>query len=164
MGPFAGNPNPLVRVGAVQLYLATLVVINFLLTVVLLEKRNAFQLLHTSDERYRNFIEHSSEAVWRVELSRADGSQPAGGRSNRVACSLMPTVAESNLTYLRMNREIGVSEADARQWRADMPWFAMFISILVRRRRIRAIRWTACSSPCLSIGTQQRPTSPDFAA
>jgi signal transduction histidine kinase len=52
LGPFAGDSNPFVRVGAVQLYLATLVVINFLLTVVLLEKRNAFQLLRTSDERY----------------------------------------------------------------------------------------------------------------
>src|SRR5882672_8827067 len=69
LGPFAGDPNPFVRVGAVQLYLATLVVVNFLLTVVLLEKRNAYQLLRTSDERYRNFIEHSSEAVWRLELS-----------------------------------------------------------------------------------------------
>ncbi len=126
LGPFAGNPNPVVRVGATQLYLATLVVINFLLTVVLLEKRNAFQLLHTSDERYRNFIEHSSEAVWRVELARPmDPSLPV---ADQVAwLELHAAVAESNLTYLRLNRQIGVSEADARRWRADAPWFATFI-------------------------------------
>ncbi len=129
LGPFAGDPNPFVRVGAVQLYLATLVVINFLLTVVLLEKRNAFQLLHTSEERYRNFIEHSSEAVWRVELSSPmDPHLPV---DDQIAwLQTHAYIAESNLTYLRMNRDMGVSEADARQWRADMPWFAMFIKHL----------------------------------
>ena len=45
-----------------------------MLTVVLLEMRNAFSQLRTSDERYRNFIEQSSEAVWRIELYSADGS------------------------------------------------------------------------------------------
>jgi signal transduction histidine kinase len=129
LGPFAGDPSPFVRVGAVQLYLATLVVINFLLTVVLLEKRNAFQLLHTSDERYRNFIEHSSEAVWRVELSSPmDPHLPV---DDQIAwLKTHADVAESNLTYLRMNRDMGLSEAEARHWRTDMPWFAMFIQHL----------------------------------
>ena len=129
LGPFAGDPNPFVRVGAVQLYLATLVVINFLLTVVLLEKRSAYQQLRTSDERYRNFIEHSSEAVWRVELSSPlDPHLPVGDQIAWLQTHAY--VAESNLTYLRMNRDMGLSEADARQWRADMPWFAMFIQHL----------------------------------
>jgi signal transduction histidine kinase len=129
LGPFAGDPNPFVRVGAVQLYLATLVVINFLLTVVLLEKRNAYQLLHTSEERYRNFIEHSSEAVWRVELSSPmDPHLPV---HDQIAwLQTHAYVAESNLTYLRMNREMGRSETEAHQWRTDMPWFAMFIQHL----------------------------------
>ncbi len=129
LGPFAGDPSPFVRVGAVQLYLATLVVINFLLTVVLLEKKNAYQLLHTSEERYRNFIEHSSEAVWRVELSSPmDPHLPV---AEQIAwLQTHAYVAECNLSYLRMNREMGLSEAEARQWRADMPWFAMFIQHL----------------------------------
>jgi signal transduction histidine kinase len=129
LGPFAGDPNPFVRVGAVQLYLAALVVINFLLTVVLLEKKNAYQLLHTSEERYRNFIEHSSEAVWRVELALPlDPHLPV---ADQIAwLQTHAYVAESNLTYLRMNRDMGLSEAQARQWRADTPWFAMFIQRL----------------------------------
>ena len=129
LGPFAGDPSPFVRVGAVQLYLATLVVINFLLTVVLLEKRNAFQLLHTSEERYRNFIEHSSEAVWRVELaSPMDPNLPV---DDQIAwLQTHAYVAESNLTYLRMNRDMGLSDSEAREWRADMPWFAMFLKHL----------------------------------
>jgi signal transduction histidine kinase len=129
LGPFAGDPNPFVRVGAVQLYLATLVVINFLLTVVLLEKRNAYQLLRASEERYRNFIEHSSEAVWRVELGAPlDPHLPVGDQIAWLQTHAY--VAESNLTYLRMNRDMGLSEAEARQWRADTPWFAMFIQRL----------------------------------
>src|SRR6185437_11980989 len=119
-------PNPFVRVRAVQLYLATLVVINFLLTVVLLEKRNAHLLLHASDERYRNFIEHSSEAIWRVELSSP--MEPSLTAADQVAwLQTHAYVAECNLTYVRMSREMGLSDADARQWRTDMPWFAMFI-------------------------------------
>ena len=129
LGPFAGDSNPFVRVGAVQLYLATLVVINFLLTVVLLEKRNAFQLLHTSDERYRNFIEHSSEAVWRVELSQPmDPNLPMGDQIAWLQAHAY--IAESNLSYLRLNRHMGVPEADARQWRSDAPWVRTFIDHL----------------------------------
>jgi signal transduction histidine kinase len=126
LGPFAGDASPFVRVGAVQLYLATLVVVNFLLTVVLLEKRSAYQLLRTSDERYRNFIEHSSEAVWRVELSEPmDSNLPV---TDQIAwLQKYAYVAESNLTYLRLNRQMGLADGDARQWRNDMPWVRQFI-------------------------------------
>jgi signal transduction histidine kinase len=129
LGPFAGDSNPFVRVGAVQLYLATLVAINFLLTVVLLEKRNAFHLLHTSEERYRNFIEHSSEAVWRVELAQPmDPHLPVGDQIAWLQTHAY--VAESNLSYLRLNRQTGRSDLDAREWRSDAPWVRTFIDHL----------------------------------
>jgi signal transduction histidine kinase len=129
LGPFAGDPSPFVRVGAVQLYLATLVVINFLLTVVLLEKRNAYQLLRTSDERYRNFIEYSSEAVWRVELSEPmDPNLPVAEQSAWLQKHAY--VAESNLTYMRLNRQMGLADGDAGRWRDDMPWVRTFIEHL----------------------------------
>ena len=129
LGPFAGDSNPFVRVGAVQLYLATLAVINFLLAVVLLAKRNAFQQLRTSDERYRNFIAHSYEAVWRVELSQPmDPNLPVGDQIAWLQAHAY--IAESNLSYLRLNRHMGVSEADARQWRSDAPWVRIFIDHL----------------------------------
>jgi signal transduction histidine kinase len=123
LGPFAGDPSPFVRVGAAQLYLATLVAINFLLTVVLLERRNAFQLLRTSDERYRNFIENSAEAVWRIELTAPmDPSLPLGDQIDWLQAHAH--VAESNQTYQRLCRQIGLAEADARRWHAEAPWFA----------------------------------------
>jgi signal transduction histidine kinase len=129
LGPFAGDPEPFVRVGATQLYLATLVAVNFLLAVVLFEKRTAIQFLRTSDERYRNFIEHSSEAVWRIELaSPLDPDLPV---DEQVAwLRAHASVAESNLTYLRLNRQIGVPDMEARLWRADAPWSAIFIQQL----------------------------------
>jgi signal transduction histidine kinase len=126
MGPFAGDPSAFVRVGAVQLYLATLVVINFVLAIVLLEKRNTLQLLRTSGERYQNFVEQSSEAVWRIELRipMAAGlpvsEQIAWLREHAY-------VAECNLVYLQLNRQFGLPETDACLWRADVPWSAIYL-------------------------------------
>ena len=125
-GPFAGDPSPFVRVGAVQLYLATLVAVSFMLSVVLLEMRNALQLLRTSGERYHNFIEQSSEAVWRVELDvPMTADLPA---NERIAWLCEHAyVAEYNLVYLRMNRLLGLPDTDARRWRADVPWSAIYL-------------------------------------
>jgi signal transduction histidine kinase len=128
-GPFASDPNPFVRIGAAQLYLVTLVGVSFLLTVALLERRNAYMLLRTSDERYRNFIEHSSEAVWRIELKQP--MAPTLNVADQVGWLREHAyVAESNLTYLRLNRQIGVPETEDHQFRVDVPWAATFIEHL----------------------------------
>jgi len=129
VGPFAGDPNPFVRVAAVQLYLATLVGISFILTVVLLEMRNALQLLRTSAERYHNFIEQSSEAVWRVEL---DVPMPADLAPPEQIAWLREhaSVAECNRVYLRLSRLLGLPDADAHRWRADVPWSAIYLEHL----------------------------------
>ncbi|HME39505.1 MAG TPA: MASE1 domain-containing protein [Steroidobacteraceae bacterium] len=126
LGPFAGDPNPFVRVGAVQLYLATLVVINFMLSIVLLEMRNTLQLLRTSGERYQNFVEQSSEAVWRIELIVP---MPPGlpGQEQVEWLREHAYVAECNLVYLKLNRLFGLPEADVRLWRADVPWSAIYL-------------------------------------
>jgi signal transduction histidine kinase len=126
LGPFAADPNPFERVGAVQLFLATLAVINFMLTIVLLETRDTLRLLRTSGERYQNFVEQSSEAVWRIELTVP---MPAGLPVNEQIAWLREHahVAECNLVYLRLNRLFGLPEADARLWRADVPWSAIYL-------------------------------------
>jgi signal transduction histidine kinase len=128
-GPFADDPNPFVRVSALQLYLATLIAISFMLTVVLLEMRNALQALRTSGERYHNFIEQSSEAVWRVELAEpmpldlAPQEQIAWLREHA-------QVAEWNLVYQRLSRLYGIPDADSRAWRADVPWSAVYLDYI----------------------------------
>jgi signal transduction histidine kinase len=125
-GPFAGDPNPFVRVGTLQLYLATLLAISFMLTIVLLEMRIALQLLRDSGERYRNFVEQSSEAVWRIEL--AENMSSGLGVDQQIAWFRQHAyVAEYNLVYLKLNRLFGLPEADATLWRADVPWSAIFL-------------------------------------
>jgi signal transduction histidine kinase len=125
-GPFAADPNPFVRVGALQLYLATLVVIAFMLTIVLLEMRNTVQLLRTSGERYHNFIEQSSEAVWRIEL---DVPLPPDLPANEQLAWFREhaKVAECNLLYMRLNRLCGLPEAEDGLWRSDVPWSAVYL-------------------------------------
>lgn len=126
LGPFAGDPSPFVRVGAVQLYLATLVTITFMLTVVLLEMRNAMQELRAGGERYQNFVEQSSEAVWRIEL---DVPMAPGLPVNEQIAWLREHayIAECNLAYLKLNRQFGLPDTDSRLWRADVPWSAIYL-------------------------------------
>jgi signal transduction histidine kinase len=129
LGPFAGDPSPFVRVGAAQLNIAAIVVINFMLTIVLYDMRNAFAQLRTSEERYRHFIEQSSEAVWRIELAvPMDPQLPVADQLAWLQTHAY--IAESNLSYLRLNQQLGLPEGDARQWRADLPWSATFIEHL----------------------------------
>jgi signal transduction histidine kinase len=126
LGPFAGDPRPFVRVDAVQLYLAALVVINLMLAIVLLEMRNTVRQLRTSGERYHNFIEQSSEAVWRIELDVP--MAPDLPVDEQIAWLREHAyVAECNLAYLRFNRLFGLPESDARLWRADVPWSAIYV-------------------------------------
>ncbi|HWG69015.1 MAG TPA: MASE1 domain-containing protein [Steroidobacteraceae bacterium] len=47
-GPFEGDANAFVRVGATQLFLAALVVVDFMLATVLFEMRKAMRQLHTA--------------------------------------------------------------------------------------------------------------------
>ncbi len=129
LGPFAGDPNPLLRVGAVQLYLATLVAVNVLLTIALAGKRMAFQLLRTSGERYRNFVEYSSEAMWRIELELPmDPALPAAEQISWLQTH--GDVAEGNRSYQQLNRDLGLTPSQSRRWRADAPWYDGFIAKL----------------------------------
>lgn len=127
LGPFASDPNPLVRLGALQLYLATLVAVSYMLTVALLETRTTVDLLRASGERYQNFVEQSSEAVWRVELAVP---MPAGKSAAEVAEWLREHayVAECNLVYHRLNKLFGLPDTDASVWRCEVPWSAVYLA------------------------------------
>ncbi len=126
LGPFAGDPNPFARIGALQLYLSTLIVIDFMLAVALVEMRDTVALLRRSEERYRNFVEKSSEAVWQVEL---DMPMPAELPLDAQIRWLREHayVAECNQTYRRLNHQLGIVDADIRAWRADVPWSAVYV-------------------------------------
>ncbi len=128
-GPFSGDPSPFARVGVLQLYLATLVSISLMLAVALLEMRNTLQLLRASGERYQNFVEQSSEAVWRIEL--AVPMTPGLPLNEQIAWLREHAyVAECNLVYLQLIRLLGLPEADSTLWRTDVPWSAILIENL----------------------------------
>ncbi len=129
LGPFAGEPNPFARIGALQLYLSTLIVIDFMLAVGLVEIRDTVALLRRSEERYRNFVEKSSEAVWQVELDIPMSIElPLDAQISWLRDHAY--VAECNQTYRRLNHQLGIADADIRAWRADVPWSAVYIDHL----------------------------------
>jgi signal transduction histidine kinase len=134
LGPFAGDPNPFARIGALQLYLSTLIVIDFILGAALVEMRDTVALLRRSEERYRNFVEKSSEAVWQIELDIPMPLQlPADAQLGWLRAHAF--VAECNQTYRRMNHQLGITDADIRVWRADVPWSAIYIDHLEQAAR-----------------------------
>jgi signal transduction histidine kinase len=85
--------------------------------------------LRTGTERYHNFIEQSSEAVWRVEL---DVPMPADLAPPEQIAWLREhaSVAECNLVYLRLSRLLGLPDAGPHRWRADVPWSAIYLAHL----------------------------------
>jgi signal transduction histidine kinase len=88
--------------------------------------RKTVQLLRTSGERYHNFIEQSSEAVWRIELNvPMTPDLPVNAQIEWMREHAY--VAECNLAYLHFNRLFGLPDADARLWRADVPWSAIYL-------------------------------------
>jgi signal transduction histidine kinase len=133
-GPFSGEPDPFVRITAVQLYLATLIVINSMLGIALLEMRNTVMLLRRSDERYRNFVEKSSEAVWQIEL---DVPMPLHLPLDSQVAWLRrhAYVAECNQPYRRLNQLLGITGGEIRAWRADVPWSAVYVDHLEQAAR-----------------------------
>lgn len=129
LGPFAAEPNLFARIGSLQIFLATLLVFTFMLATVLLEKQRTFEELNTSEERYRHFVTHSSEAVWRVELKHPMPMElPADARLAWL--KQHASIAECNLAYRRLQDAKGGAPIDSRAWRADVPWSAIYLEQL----------------------------------
>jgi signal transduction histidine kinase len=136
LGPFAAGVDPFARVGALQLYLATVVIVTLMMSVVLLEIQGALVLLKASEERYQHFVELSTEAVWRIELQ---SPMPLSLSVDRQLEWLhqYAQVAECNLEYRRLGLQAGLSETEARLWRADVPWSTIFLENLEQAARQR---------------------------
>lgn len=129
LGPFVADPSAFARVGSLQIFLAALVIFTYMLSTVLLERTRIFDQLSLSEERYRQFVNHSSEAVWRVELR-----QP-------MAMGLVPAaqiewlrqhayIAECNVSYRHLQESETRPADDIGLWRADVPWSAIFLEHL----------------------------------
>jgi signal transduction histidine kinase len=130
-GPFVVM-DPFVRLVQVQMFLASLLVIPYLFTMFLAEMRIAMNRLRESESRYRSFIEHSSEAVWRVELDEPmPVSLPIAAQ--RKWLEERAHVAECSLSYGRL--ESPEMASALRPWRREIPWNAIYDQHLDRAAR-----------------------------
>jgi len=134
LGPFAAGPDAFARVGALQVYLATITIVTYMLAVVLLEMRGALGLLNASEERYQRFVELSTEAVWRIELqSPMPLNLPIDAQLEWLRQHAW--IAECNLAYHRLGQRAGLSETEVYLWRADVPWSAILVENLEQAAR-----------------------------
>jgi signal transduction histidine kinase len=119
MGPFVAV-DPFSRTAQVQTFLLMAVGLTFVLATALTERRIAMSRLLDSEARYRNFVELSTEAVWRVELLRP------------MAVSLPP---DQQLAWLRAHARVAECNQsfqqldpadDTSMWRREVPWSAIY--------------------------------------
>ena len=121
-GPFVAM-DPFVRLLQVQSFLTALAIIPILFTVFVAEMRVTMNRLAESEGRYRNFVEHSSEAVWRVELDQPmPALLPIGDQ--RRWLQEHAHVAECSLSY--GNLDPPETPMALRPWRRDIPWNAIY--------------------------------------
>lgn len=127
LGPF-NQPDIFARTAGVQTFLASIGVISFALAMSTAEKSIAMGHLREAEYRYRSFVELSTDAVWRVELSR---EMP------------MSLPVEQQLAWLRehagiveTSRSYGQLDPMAetggtRPWRSEVPWCAAYEQYLL---------------------------------
>lgn len=134
LGPFSSDPDPFIRVGAAQLWLVTLIAMNYILSVVLLEMQNTLALLRRTEERYRHFVEKSSEAVWQVELDVAmPFDLPLQSQVDWLR--QFAHVTECNLPFRRLNHLLNIPDEELREWRPEVPWSAVYVANLAEAAR-----------------------------
>jgi len=117
-GPFAVTPgDPLGAILNLQAFLALVVVPLLVVQASIAEKRNVLQRVRASDERYRAFVNQSSEAIFRLELS-----QPMplllSAKEQRQWLDKYAWIAEANEAYRKAEGTGGVTDRIARH----PPW------------------------------------------
>jgi signal transduction histidine kinase len=126
-GPFVGASDPFTRIAAVQGFLMLLAGLTPFISLLALANKRALARLRTSDARYREFVQFSTEAIWRVELK-----------------SPMPLTLplEEQVQWLRQHAQIAEFSQSYRDidpaaqygaalpWRSELAWCAVVESQL----------------------------------
>jgi signal transduction histidine kinase len=121
-GPFVAV-DPFSRTAQVQAFLVSAAAVTYVLGTALAEMRITLGRLGESESRYRNFVDLSTEAVWRVELAQpmsvalAPEEQLAWLREHA-------RVAECNLTFRQF--DAADPAQDSAMWRREVPWSAIY--------------------------------------
>ncbi len=117
-GPYT-NGDPFLRLLQLQTFLAALMLLTTLLGTAIADLRIALRQLAESEERYRNFVENSTEAVWRIELTHPMSvSLPHEAQLEWL--HRYAYIAECNLAYGRFDGQIG--SRSSLPWRREVPW------------------------------------------
>jgi signal transduction histidine kinase len=122
MGPFVAA-DPFSRTAQVQTFLLMATAMTFVLASAMAEKRITMGRLTDSEARYRNFVDLSTEAVWRVELVQP---MPVSLPLQQQLAWLREhaRVAECNLSFQRLDATDPAH--DASMWRREVPWSAIY--------------------------------------
>jgi signal transduction histidine kinase len=121
-GPFL-SVDPFSRTAQVQTFLLAATAMTLVLASAMAEMRIMLGRLRDSEARYRNFVELSSEAVWRVELAEP---MPVTLPVDQQLAWLRKhgRVAECNLSFRQFD---AVDPAhDICMWRREVPWSAIY--------------------------------------
>jgi signal transduction histidine kinase len=132
--PFTG-PDPYSQMLVLQAFLALLAAVALIFTILITAMKITMDQVTASETRYRNFVELSSEAVWRVEL---EPPMPLGLSidEQRQWLARHARVAESNAIYRRFADACTESHGDhSPLWQPARSWCALFEDNLERAAR-----------------------------
>ena len=119
-GPFSFGHSPFSRVLSLQLFLAVAAIYTFGLSTVLLEKKRLLGALSTSDDRYKNYVRHSSEAVWRIELGEPmPMTLPVPQQIEWLKSHAY--IAECSSTYEMLHARYAPRDTPVNAWLSDVP-------------------------------------------
>jgi signal transduction histidine kinase len=121
-GPFVAI-DPFSRTAQVQAFLVSVTALTYVLATAIAEMRIALGRLGESESRYRNFVELSTEAVWRVELAQP---MPVTLQPEQQLAWLREhaRVAECNLSFRQFDDADPAH--DTAMWRREVPWSAIY--------------------------------------
>ncbi len=130
-GPFSFGHSPFSRVLSLQLFLAVAAIYTFGLSTVLLEKKRLLGALSTSDDRYKNYVRHSSEAVWRIELGEPmPMTLPVPQQIEWLKSHAY--IAECSSTYEMLHARFAPRDTPVNTWLSDVPWAGILMDSLQR--------------------------------
>lgn len=127
LGPLSGANSPFSQVISLQLFLAVMAICTFMLSTVLLEMRRLLASLSQGESRYRSFVKHSSEAIWRIELREP---LPVGLPIAEQMRWLKrhAYIAECSTTYESLHARLFPRSTPVDIWQADIPWTEPLLS------------------------------------
>src|SRR5690606_15755084 len=111
-------------IGQLQIFIVTLGLLAFMLSATLTERTITARQLRESESRYRNFVELSTEAMWRIEFAQP---MPVGMPADAQVAWLraQACIAEYSRSYELLDRRACGTHGKLA-WDPAVPWVAAF--------------------------------------